>query len=73
MVRVWCYRSHVVISQELTQPSQTHFFPVTTFVAILNGGVTAVAFVSPGDLSLGQQLAQVAPTSAMGLDQDTKS
>lgn len=59
------------ISQELKADlvlSPIPFFQLTTFVAGLNGGVTAGAFVSPGDMSLCWQLVQVALTSAVGLD-----
>lgn len=59
------------ISQKLKADlalSPTPFFLLTTFVARLHGGVMAGAFVSPGDLALCRQLAQVALTSAMGLD-----
>lgn len=59
------------VSQELKADlalSPIPFFLLTTFVAGLNGGVTAGAFVYSGDMSLCQQLAQVALTSAVGLD-----
>jgi len=48
--------------------SPAPYFLLTAFVAGMNEGFMAGAFLSSGDLTLCQQLAQVTLTSATGLD-----